>query len=116
MIKESKKELSPKESEEFLNTLKSRFENNQNRHKNIEWQQVQTKLETNPQKLWSLSKMEETDGEPDVVGFDSKSNEYIFYDCSAESPKARRSFCYDSEALQARKANKPKNSAVSMSQ
>lgn len=116
MIKESKKELSPKESEEFLNTLKSRFENNQNRHKNIEWQQVQTKLEANPQKLWSLSKMEETDGEPDVVGFDSNSNEYIFYDCSAESPKARRSFCYDPEALQARKANKPKNSAVGMAQ
>lgn len=114
MTKESKKELTPKQSEEILKTLKNRFEKNQNRHKNLEWPLVQTKLEANPQKLWSLYKMEETDGEPDVVGYDNKSNKFIFYDCSQESPKARRSFCYDPEALQSRKEYKPKNSAIGL--
>lgn len=107
-----KKELSPKQLEELLNTLKSRFEKNMNRHKGYEWTKVIAKLEANPGKLWSLNEMERTGGEPDVVGFDKKTGEYIFYDCSAESPKDRRSFCYDGEALRSRKEFKPKNSAV----
>ncbi len=107
-----KKELSPKQLEELLNTLKSRFEKNMNRHKGYEWTKVIAKLEANPGKLWSLNEMERTGGEPDVVGFDKKTGEYIFYDCSAESPKDRRSFCFDGEALRSRKEFKPKNSAV----
>lgn len=107
-----KKELSPKESEELLHTLKSRFEKNTNRHKGIEWNKVQAKLEANKDKLWSLNKMETTGGEPDVVGYDKESDAYIFYDCSAESPKERRSLCYDRKALDSRKENKPKNNAV----
>src|SRR5579864_951417 len=111
MIKSNKNELSPKQSEELLRTLKARFEKNMDRHKGLEWAKVQAKLEANPEKLWSLSEMERTGGEPDVVGHD-KSGEYIFYDCAAESPKGRRSFCYDREALEARKENKPKDNAI----
>ncbi len=114
MTKQSKKQLTPKETEEFFITLKTRYEKNMNRHQVIEWPKVQAKLEANPHKLWSLYQMEETYGEPDVVGYDNTTKEYIFYDCSAESPKGRRSFCYDPEALKARKENKPKNSAVGM--
>jgi len=111
---ETKKELSAKEREELLNVLKARFEKNKNRHKGLEWAKVSAKLEANPKKLWSLNEMEQTGGEPDVVGFDKKTGEYIFYDCSAESPKGRRSLCYDREALNARKEHKPKDSAVDM--
>lgn len=114
MTKPRKIELTPKQSEEILNNLKTRFEKNKNRHKDVEWTKVQMKLEANPQKLWSLYQMEETGGEPDVVGYDSTTKEYIFYDCSAESPTGRRSFCYDPEALDARKEHKPKNSALGM--
>src|SRR2546426_8560642 len=109
-----KKELSPKQREELLNTLKARFEKNMNRHKGLEWAKVQAKLEADTGKLWSLNEMERTGGEPDVVGFDKKTGEYIFYDCSAESPKGRRSVCYDREALEARKEHKPKDSAMDM--
>jgi hypothetical protein len=110
----SKKELSPEQSEELFKTLKARFEKNMNRHKNLEWAKVQAKLEADPEKLWSLYEMERTGGEPDVVEFDKRSGEYVFYDCSAESPKDRRSICYDREALESRKANKPKDSAVDL--
>ena len=103
-----------KEQEELLKTLKARFEKNMNRHKGLDWAKVQASLEANPQKLRSLNEMETTGGEPDVVGHDKKSGEYIFYDCSAESPKGRRSICYDHEALEARKEHKPKDSAVNM--
>ena len=106
--------LSPEQSEELLKVLKARFEKNMNRHKGIEWAKVQAKLEANPEKLWSLDDMEITGGEPDVVGHDKKTGEYIFYDCSAESPKDRRSLCYDSEALESRKEHKPKNNAIDM--
>jgi hypothetical protein len=109
-----KKELSPKQSEELLNTLKTRFNKNMSRHKGIEWATVQAKLQANKTKLWSLNEMEITGGEPDVVGHDKKTGEYIFYDCSAESPKGRRSVCYDHEALESRKENKPENSAIEM--
>ncbi len=109
-----KKELSPKQREELLNTLKARFEKNMNRHKGLEWPKVQAKLEANTEKLWSLNEMERTGGEPDVVGHDKKTGEYIFYDCSAESPKGRRSLCYDRKALDSRKENKPENSAMDM--
>src|SRR4028118_367329 len=109
-----KKELLAKEREELLRTLQTRFEKNMNRHKGLEWAKVQTKLEANPEKLWSLNEMEKTGGEPDVVGHDDKTNEYIFYDCSAESPKGRRSVCYDREALESRKEHKPKNSTMDM--
>ena len=102
------------EQEELLKTLKARFEKNMNRHKGLDWAKVQARLEANPQKLRSLNEMETTGGEPDVVGHDKKSGEYNFYDCSAESPKGRRSICYDHEALEARKENKPKDSAVNM--
>jgi hypothetical protein len=112
MTKSRKKELPPKQHEQLLKSLKSRFEKNMNRHKGIEWSKVQAKLEANTEKLWSLNEMEESGGEPDVVGHDKKTGEYIFYDCSAESPAGRRSFCYDCEALESRKENKPKNSAV----
>ena len=110
----NKKKLSSEQGEGLLRALKVRFEKNMNRHKGLEWTKVQAKLETNPEKLWSLSEMERTGGEPDVVGFDKKTGEYIFYDCSAESPKGRRSVCYDREALEARKEHKPKDSAVDM--
>ncbi len=109
-----KKELSPKQSEELLRTLKVRFEKNMKHHKGIEWAKVQTKLEAKTAKLWSLNEMEITGGEPDVVGHDKKTGEYIFYDCSPETPKGRRSICYDHEALEARKEHKPENSAIEM--
>ena len=110
----TKKELSKKQHEELLRALKARFEKNMGRHKGLEWAKVQAKLESNPAKLWSLNEMERTGGEPDVVGHDKQTGEYIFYDCSAESPKDRRSVCYDDEALESRKEHKPKNSAVGM--
>jgi Protein of unknown function (DUF4256) len=113
-IKSNKKNLSPEQREELLRTLKARFEKNMNRHKGLEWAKVQAKLEAKTAKLWSLNEMERTGGEPDVVGQDKKTGEYIFYDCSAESPKGRRSVCYDREALEARKENKPKDSAIHM--
>ena len=109
-----KKELSSKQFEELLETLKTRFENNLNRHKGIEWAQVQAKLKLNTEKLCSLFEMEKTGGEPDVVSYDKKTGEYIFYDCSAESPTGRRSVCYDQKALESRKEHKPKNSAMNM--
>jgi len=110
----NKKTLSSKQVEELLKTLKTRFEKNMNRHKGLEWVNVQARLEKNNGKLWSLNEMERTGGEPDVVDQDMKTAEYIFYDCSAESPDGRRSVCYDREALEARKENKPKDSAVNM--
>src|SRR5688572_11495663 len=113
-VAKSKKKLPPEQREELLRTLKARFEKNMNRHKGLEWAKVQAKLEANTGKLWSLSEMERTGGEPDVVGHDKKASEYIFYDCSAESPKGRRSICYDRQALEARKEHKPKNSAIEM--
>ena len=106
--------ITPAQREELLSTLKSRFEKNMNRHKGLDWSKVQTKLEADPEKLWSLNEMERTGGEPDVVGHDKKTGEFIFYDCSAESPKGRRSICYDREALEARKEHKPKDSALNM--
>jgi hypothetical protein len=109
-----KKKLSEEERKELLRVLKTRFEKNMNRHKGFEWAKVQSKLQANSEKLWSLSEMEETGGEPDVVGYDKKAGEYIFYDCSAESPKGRRSICYDHEALESRKEHKPGNSAIGM--
>jgi hypothetical protein len=110
----NKKKLSPDQRGELLEALKTRFEKNMNRHKGLEWSKIQAKLEANPEKLWSLFEMEKTGGEPDVVGQDKKTGEYLFYDCSAESPKERRSICYDRKALDARKENKPKNDALSM--
>ena len=110
----NKKELSPQQGEELLGALKARFEKNMNRHKGLEWAKVQAKLEANPGRLWSLNEMERTGGEPDVVGFDKKTGAYIFYDCSAESPKGRRSLCYDREALESRKEHKPENNAIDM--
>ena len=109
-----KKQLSLKQREELLNTLKVRFEKNMKRHKGLEWAKVQAKLEANTEKLSSLNEMETTGGEPDVVGHDKNTGEYIFYDCSAESPKGRRSICYDGEALESRKEHKPKNNAIDM--
>jgi hypothetical protein len=108
----NKKNLSSEQREQLLRTLRARFEKNINRHEGLAWAQVQTKLESSAEKLWSLNEMERTGGEPDVVGHDERTGEYIFYDCSAESPKDRRSFCYDREALQSRKQDKPKNNAV----
>jgi hypothetical protein len=110
----NKKELLPVQHEELLNTLKVRFEKNMNRHKEINWAKIEARLKANPDKLWSLFKMEETGGEPDVTAYDKSKGEYIFSDCSAESPKGRRSVCYDQEALTSRKEHKPKNSAVGM--
>jgi hypothetical protein len=110
----NKNKLSPQQNEEMLDILKSRFENHMHRHKGIVWADVQAKLETNPEKLWTLNEMEVTGGEPDVVGFDTKTGEYIFYDCSAESPKGRRSICYDRAAWEARKEHKPDNTALDM--
>src|SRR3989344_6317506 len=109
-----KKNFSSEQAKELLKVLKARFEKNMNHHKDLEWAKVQAKLETNAQKLWSLSEMERTGGEPDVVAHDKKTGEYIFYDCSAESPNGRRSVCYDGEALESRKEHKPENSAISM--
>jgi hypothetical protein len=116
---ENIKHLSPEQRSTLISVLKSRFDKNPNRHKNLEWAKIQAKLEANPEKLWSLNEMERTGGEPDVVvpiaiGNDVNTSEYLFYDCSAESPKDRRSICYDREALESRKENKPKNSAVAM--
>ena len=108
------KDMKANQCEEVLRTLKARFEKNMNRHKGLEWTKVQAKLEANTEKLWSLNEMEKTSGEPDVVGHDKKTGEYIFYDCSAESPKGRRSICYDHEALESRKEHKPENSAFEM--
>jgi len=115
-INSNKKVLTPENREELLRTLKTRFEKNMNRHKSLEWTNVQAKLDqpANGEKLWSLNEMELTGGEPDVVGFDKNTGEYIFYDCSVESPKNRRSFCYDREALESRKENKPANNAMDM--
>jgi hypothetical protein len=108
------KDMTVKEREELLRTLKARFEKNMGRHKGLEWAKVKAKLEAHTEKLWSLNEMERSGGEPDVVGHDKKTGEYIFYDCSAESPKGRRSVCYDREALESRKEHKPKNSAMDM--
>ena len=110
-MEHEKRELSPAQHKELLEALKDRFEENMNRHNGIEWAKVEAKLEANTEKLWSLNEMERTDGEPDVISH-NKTGEYIFYDCSAESPKGRRSLCYDREALDSRKENKPKNSAI----
>ncbi|AHM62783.1 hypothetical protein D770_22690 [Flammeovirgaceae bacterium 311] len=110
----SKKQLLPGQAEELIRTLKARFEQNMNRHKDLEWAKVKAKLEANPDKLWSLSEMENTGGEPDVIGYDKGTGEYIFYDCSAESPKGRRSVCYDREGQESRKEHKPANNAIDM--
>src|SRR5678815_1566360 len=112
--KSNKKKLSSPQSEELLKTLKARFEKNMNRHKGLEWPKVQAKLEANTEKLYTVNEMEITGGEPDVVGHDKKTGEYIFYDCSAESPNDRRSLCYDHEALEKRKEHKPADSAINM--
>jgi hypothetical protein len=114
IMKSNKKELSREQREELLRVLKARFEKNMNRHQGVEWAKVQARLEANAEKLWSLAEMERTGGEPDVVGHDKKTGAYIYYDCSEESPKGRRSVCYDREALEARKEHKPKDSAVNM--
>ena len=117
MIKGNKKQLSSAQRSALLSTLEARFEKNKNRHKGIEWAKVQSRIsgmEANNEKLWSLNEMEKTGGEPDVVGHDKKTGEYFFYDCSAESPKDRRSVCYDHEALEKRKEHKPEDSAINM--
>lgn len=113
-MKNNKKQLPPQQLDELISTLKNRFEKNPGRHKGLDWSAIQAKLQSNTDKLWSLNEMEKTGGEPDVVAYDKKMGEYLFYDCSAESPAARRSLCYDTEALNARKENKPKDSAVNM--
>jgi hypothetical protein len=113
-MENEKGKLSPEQRKEILETLKARFEKNMNRHEGLEWVKVEEKLEAYPEKLWSLYEMERTGGEPDVVGQDEKTGEYIFYDCSAESPKGRRSVCYDREALESRKKHKPENNAMDM--
>src|SRR6266496_2358547 len=113
-INSNKRELSPEQPEELLRALKARFEKNMNRHEGLEWTKVQAKLEANVEKLWSLNEMERTGGEPDVVGHDKKTGEYIFFDCSPESPKGRTSVCYDREGLESRKEHKPKNTAMDM--
>jgi hypothetical protein len=113
-LKKVKRELLPKQREELLRTLKARFEKHMNRHKGLAWVDVQAKLEADAKKLWPLNEMERTDGEPDLVGFDKQTGEYIFYDCAEESPKGRRSLCYDREALDSRKENKPKGNALEM--
>ena len=110
----TKKELTPQQCEELLRVLKTRFENNMNRHNGLEWAKLQAKLEANTEKFWPLNEMERTGGEPDVVGYDKKTDEYIFYDCSPESPKGRRSICYDREGLESRKEHKPENNAIDM--
>ena len=113
-IKSNKKQLSPKQREELLGALKDRFEKNMSRHKSLDWAKVQARLEANAEKLWSLHEMERTGGEPDVVGQDKKSGEYIFYDCSPETPKGRTSVCYDREGLESRKEHRPKTTAMDM--
>ncbi len=110
----SAKEIKPGQRKELLALLKTRFDQNRHRHGNVDWAKVQARLEADPAKLWSLNEMEITGGEPDVVAQDKKTGEFVFYDCSAESPKGRRSVCYDREALESRKEHKPKNSAVGM--
>ena len=112
--KGNKRELSPEQRKELLGALKARFEKNMNRHEGLEWAKVQAKLEASAERLWSLNEMERTGGEPDVVGHDRKTGEYIFYDCSAESPKGRRNVCYDREGQEARKAARPENNAIDM--
>jgi hypothetical protein len=112
----NKQQLSPEQAGELLQSLKSRFEKHMERHQGVSWDQVQERLEAHPGKLWSLNAMENTGGEPDVVSFDKKSGEYIFMDCSPESPKGRRSICYDHQALESRKENKPANSAIQMAE
>jgi hypothetical protein len=112
--KSTKGSLSQKQIDDLLSTINKRFEKNMNRHKDFKWEKILAKLETNPEKLWSLNEMERTGGEPDVVGYDKKTSEFIFYDCSVESPSGRRSLCYDAEALASRKENKPKDSAVNL--
>jgi hypothetical protein len=114
MTKSNKRDLSPKQGEALLTALKTRFEKNMNRHKGLEWAKVQAKLEANTEKLWALNEMESTGGEPDVVGHDQKTGEYVFYDCSAESPKGRTSVCYDRDGLDSRKEFKPENTAMDM--
>jgi hypothetical protein len=111
---ETKKELSPEQRKELLKALKARFEKNMNRHKAVEWAKVKAKLEASAEKLWSLNEMERTSGEPDVVGYDKKTGEYIFFDCSAESPNGRRSVCYDREGQESRKEHRPENNAIDM--
>jgi hypothetical protein len=113
-MKNEKRELHQEQRKELLKTLKTRFEKNMNFHKGLEWAKIQERLVANTEKLWSLNEMERTGGEPDVVGYDEKTGEYIFYDCSAESPKGRRSICYDREALESRKEHKPENNAIDM--
>lgn len=113
-MKDKKRELTPEQREELLGILKARFEKNMSFHKDFKWIEIKEKLEANPEKLWSLNQMEETGGEPDIVGSDEKTGQYIFYDCSAESPKARRNVCYDREAMELRKEHKPENNAVDM--
>ncbi|QCO36412.1 DUF4256 domain-containing protein [Leptospira interrogans] len=113
-VNKNKKKLAAEQREELLSTLKDRFAKNMNRHKDLEWTKVKTKLEANSEKLWSLNEMEKTGGEPDVITYDQKTSEYIFYDCSMESPKGRRSVCYDREALESRKEHKPKDNALDM--
>ena len=113
-MKNENRKLSPEQHEEILEILKARFEKNMNRHNGLEWARVQAKLETNSEKLWSLNEMERTGGEPDVIAHDKETDEFIFYDCSVESPKDRRSICYDREALESRKKNKPENNAIDM--
>jgi hypothetical protein len=108
----TKKELSHEKGEQLLEILKTRFEKNKTRHKDLDWEKIQIKLKNNTEKLWSLNEMESTGGEPDVVDYDSKTNEYIFFDCAIESPSGRRSYCYDRKALDARKANKPQNNVI----
>jgi hypothetical protein len=112
--KEFQMELPAEQREEFLRALKARFEKNMNRHKGLEWAEVQARLEASPAKLWSLNEMERTGGEPDVVAYDEETGEYVFYDCSAESPKGRRNVCYDREGLEARKEHKPETNAIDM--
>jgi hypothetical protein len=114
VIKEKEKDLSPVQRKELLSILKARFEKNRSRHKGMEWKDIEIKLETGKEKLWSLNEMERTGGEPDVVGYDENTGEYVFYDCSAESPKGRRSVCYDREALESRKEHQPADNAVDM--
>ena len=113
-INRNKPKLSPEQRKELLGALKARFEKNMNRHKGLEWAKVQAKLEANTEKLWSLNEMERTGGEPDVVGYDKKTGEYILFDCSVESPKGRRSVCYDREGLESRKKHKPEDNAIDM--
>ena len=113
-INSNKKKLSSEQREELLRAVKARFEKNMNRHEGLEWTKVQAKLEANVEKLWSLNEMERTGGEPDVVGHDKKTGEYIFFDCSPESPKGRTSVCYDREGLESRKEHKPKSTAIDM--